>query len=222
MSSRILKPAEVEYAPVHWGEFGPVGDELPAVRPPGRVAQEDAGSDHAAPPPDWESLVRQAREEGRREGEASARQAAGQELAMLQARLVQSIEAAAALRPRLRREAERQMVELALAVARRVLHREISLDPAAVAGLVRAALDQLSLREVLRVRCHTQLAAPIREELNRLGAPAAIHVEADPGLEAGAVLIEAARGTLDASVTTQLEEIERGFADLLEAPAHRP
>jgi flagellar assembly protein FliH len=222
MSSRILRPAEVEFAPLRWSEAGPVGEDAGPLPLPAHRALPATGSTGAAPP-DWELLVRQAREEGRREGEIAARQSLERELDALRARLVQSIEAVAGFRPRLRQEAERQVVELALAVARRILRREVSIDPEAVGGLVRSALDNLSLREVVSVRCHPSFATSIQAGLERLGAPVAIRVEPDPGLEAGGVVIETAHGALDASVNVQLAEIERGFADLLEpASGRRP
>jgi flagellar biosynthesis/type III secretory pathway protein FliH len=46
-----------------------------------------------------------------------------------------------------------------------------------------------------------------------------VEVLADPALEPGSVRLESAAGTLDASVDTQLEEIERGFADLVRGSA---
>lgn len=220
MSSRILRAAEVEYAPLYWSEAGPVGEDAGLSPLPAHRALAATGGADAAPP-DWEALVREAREEGRREGESSARRDYETELEGLRARLVRSIEALAAYRPRLRQQAERQVVELALAVARRILRREVTVDPEAVGGLVRSALDNLSLREVLSVRCHPSFAAPIQAGLERLGAPVAIRVESDPCLEAGGVVIETNHGVLDASVNVQLEEIERGFADLLEPAAVR-
>jgi flagellar assembly protein FliH len=49
----------------------------------------------------------------------------------------------------------------------------------------------------------------------KMGVPHRIEVVADPGLAPGSVVLESERGTLDASVGTQLDEIERGFADLV-------
>lgn len=221
MSSRILRPSEAEFSPLHWSETGPVEEVAgPPIHLPTQRVPVATGASGAAPP-DLEVLLRQAREEGRREGEAAARQQMEAETAALHSRLVQSIEALAGFRPRLRQEAERQVVELALAVARRILRREVNIDPEAVGGLVRSALDKLSLREVVSVRCHPSFAAFIQVGLERLGAPVAIRVESDPGLEAGGVVIETAHGSLDASVNVQLEEIERGFADLLEPASGR-
>ena len=44
--------------------------------------------------------------------------------------------------------------------------------------------------------------------------PRRIEVTADPSLAPGSAILESTGGSLDASVDTQLHEIERGFADL--------
>ena len=49
-------------------------------------------------------------------------------------RLARAIDELAGLRPRLRQEAEADLVQLALAIARRVLRREIAVDPEALHG----------------------------------------------------------------------------------------
>jgi flagellar biosynthesis/type III secretory pathway protein FliH len=53
--------------------------------------------------------------------------------------------------------------------------------------------------------------------LAEIGAPQKIEVVADPSLEKGSVIFETGRGSLDASVDTQLVEIQRGLTDLIEA-----
>ena len=40
-------------------------------------------------------------------------------------------------------QTERQMVQLALAIARRVVHREVSLDPDLLLAMARVALERL-------------------------------------------------------------------------------
>jgi flagellar assembly protein FliH len=219
MSSKILDASSVSFTPIAWTEFGPGHDEM--LYAPRRNAQPatSPASEPAIEGPDLDLLREQAREQGRREAEAAARDAAMQETAALHRRLAQSIEALATLRPRLRVEAERQVVELSIAIARRILRRQITIDPDAVAGLVRSALDDLSLRDVLSVRCHPACLAPLQATLQNLGAPPSVRLEPDPSLEQGGIVIETSAGLLDASVTTQLEEIERGFTDLIEAPA---
>jgi flagellar assembly protein FliH len=45
-----------------------------------------------------------------------------------------------------------------------------------------------------------------------------VEVIADPSAEPGAVIFETDRGNLDASLESQLKEIERGLADRLRNP----
>ncbi|MGH9660633.1 MAG: FliH/SctL family protein, partial [Bryobacteraceae bacterium] len=127
--------------------------------------------------------------------------------------LARAIESMATLRPRIRRETEAELVRLALAIARRVLRRELTVDPDAIAGIVKAAFEKREARETLRVRVHPNDSERVARRLADAGAQ--VDVVADAALPSGGVILETARGALDASVDTQLAEIERGFADLL-------
>ena len=135
----------------------------------------------------------------------------------MQLKLARSIEELTGSRLRYRREAEQDVVALALAVARRILHRELTVSPEALLGLVKVALDKMEAREVHQVRVSRQDAAMVRQFFEQMGLPQRVEVIADAGLAPGGVTIESARGSLDASVDTQLAEIERGFADLVKA-----
>jgi flagellar assembly protein FliH len=121
----------------------------------------------------------------------------------------------AALRKQLRREAEEAAVRLALAVARRVLHREAVSDPEAILGLVKAAFQKCDPRESQRLRVSPEDATAIREHTARLNLPPGLEIVSDRNLARGSAIFETSRGDLDASVDTQLAEIERGFADVL-------
>ena len=152
-------------------------------------------------------------------GMKAAQDASKQDVQAHYERLARTIEELAACRLRYRQETEREVVQLSLEIARRVLRRELTIDPEAILGLLRAGLDSVSLREVLEVRVHTAHADIVRAALQRMGAPAAISVVGDPHLEPGAVCVETRRGGFDASAETQIEEIQRGFADLMERSA---
>ena len=54
----------------------------------------------------------------------------------------------------------------------------------------------------------------IERHLAAAGAPPRVQLSADPSLERGSAIFETAHGNLDASITTQLREIERGLADM--------
>jgi flagellar assembly protein FliH len=159
--------------------------------------------------------VEQAHRSGFREGEAAARMQASAEVRMLSEKLGRSIEQLAELRPRLRREAEGDMLRLALAVARRILRRELAVDPEALHGLAIAALEKLGSHEICRVRVHPSMVSEIRAVLEKSPGRAALQVVADAAGPPGTLVFETERGDLDASVETQLEEIGRGLADRL-------
>jgi flagellar assembly protein FliH len=121
----------------------------------------------------------------------------------------------AGTRKRFRIDAEEDTVRLAIAIARRVLHREIATDPEAILGLVRSAFDRLNAREVHRLRVSPDDAAAIHEHSAGLHLPAQVEIAADASLARGSAVFETSRGELDACIGTQLDEIERGFADLV-------
>jgi flagellar assembly protein FliH len=163
----------------------------------------------------FEETLRSARAAALREGEAAGRSRAMAELQPVLERLAATIADLAAFRPRLRREAEADMLQLAIAIARRVLRRELSIDPEALHGLVLAALERLEIQELARVRVHPSQAAAIAALLRQGGGGSAVEVAPDPALDRGAAVFETSRGSLDASIETQMQEIERGLADCL-------
>ena len=77
------------------------------------------------------------------------------------------------------------------------------------------ALQKLQHREISRIRVYPDGADAIRNGLQHLGAAPAIQVLADQTLKIGSLIFETALGELDASIDTQLAEIQRGFADRL-------
>jgi flagellar assembly protein FliH len=165
-----------------------------------------------------DARVKAAFEQGQAVGEAAATeqalQQAAQKLEPVIARLSQVIQELAGMRKRFRGEAEADTVKLAIAIARRVLYRELATDPEAILGLVMAAFQKLNARETHRLRVSPADAAMIQEHRSRLELPPAVEILADSSLGPGSVVFETSRGELDATVNTQLAEIDRGLADI--------
>jgi flagellar assembly protein FliH len=147
--------------------------------------------------------LRQGREEA-----ASAIRDSAEKLATAMAELV-------AFKRKLRLEAEREVVKLSLAVARRILNRELATDSDALEGIVHAALAKLQNRDIWQVRVGAQASEITNACVDRAGLAGSVKVMIDPALHPGDLLIETPMGELDASVNTQLHEIERGFAERL-------
>ena len=163
----------------------------------------------------FEAIEGQAYASGEAAGRAAGEQRAMERLAPVHASLSAMVQELAATRQRVRQEAEAGTVELAMAIARRVLHREIATDPEAILGLVKAAAERMNAREIHRLRVAPDDARVIQEHRPRLHLPPGLEVVADPTLATGSAVFETARGEMDASIGTQLEEIQRGLADLV-------
>ncbi len=157
----------------------------------------------------------QAHRDGLAQGHTEGEQRAMAELAPLMERFARTIADLSGTRDAFRREAEEDVVRLALGVARRILHRELSIDPEALTGVIHVALGKFESRELHRVLVSPEDHSAIAAALQSLKLPKRVEVIADPTLERGAALFETVKGTLDASVETQLDEIERGFLDVL-------
>lgn len=152
---------------------------------------------------------------GRRDAEADAQQRISAAMQNTAERLANSVKQLADLRPRLIKEAETDLLRLALAIAQRILHRQLAIDTTALEALVKVSLDRLGRQEQIRTRVHPALVEPIRTVLTRL-ASRPIEVASDANLEPGGLIFETNRGQLDASIHSQLDEIERGLIDRLE------
>jgi flagellar assembly protein FliH len=153
---------------------------------------------------------RDAAEAGRRQGDQEARA----ELLPIMERLNASIVEVTAMRSDLRRRAEQDVVQLALQISRRVLHRQLSVDEGALTAIARVAFERLTRSESYTVTVHPRFAAGVASALPGNQA-SRIRIEPDPNCEPGTLIVHSAEGMIDASVDAQLEEISRGLADRL-------
>lgn len=152
---------------------------------------------------------------GYERGLAEGRNQSFQQAAELQRpvldRMAHAIAGLAMLRPQLRMQSEAGLIRLCVAIAHRILKREVHMDPLALEGIVEAALSKVASEEVFRIRVHPNHAETIRALLSRLGVPESVHVEPMSSMDEGDVVVETASGALDASVNTQIAEVERGI-----------
>jgi len=162
-----------------------------------------------------EARVKAAYQQGHAAGEQTGAQRAAQRMDPAIANFNAMAAELASTRKRFRAEAEEDTVKLAIAIARRVLRRELATDPDAILGLVKAAFQKLNARETHRLRVSPPDAATVQEHRARLDLPPGLEISADASLAPGAAIFETSRGDLDGSVDTQLSEIERGFTDIM-------
>lgn len=217
MSARVLPEAGSEgqdgntpVTPMLWRR---AGGAQPA--PAGAALRTDARPPEADAKKEIEQRVQASYQAGHAAGLAAGTQQATERMQPVLASFAGMIQELAQLKKHFRHEAEASTVGLALAVARRVLYREIAADPEAILGLVKAAFDKCNSRETHKLILSPADLAVIREHAQRLGFPPALELASDAKLPRGSVIFETSRGELDASIDTQLLEIERGFTDII-------
>ena len=221
MLSRIVGEDETGVAPLAWRtRTRSVPEQQPRAAGPPAPPTPPPGPPPGPTPEQINALVqqqaRQAHDAGYREGEAAGRRQAEEQLREAVERLAVTVTEVAGARNEALRRAETDIVQLSVEIARRVLHRELTLDTSALGALIRAALQKLGSQEVYRVRVHPALDSLVRDCLRQIGRDVNIEVVGDPLQPSGGAVFEINRGLLDASVETQLREIERGLADQLD------
>jgi flagellar assembly protein FliH len=110
---------------------------------------------------------------------------------------------------------EAEVVKLALAIAARVLHREATLDPLLLTGVVRVALEKVAedSATVLRVPV---AAIELWREVFVTSPESSLQIVGDERLAPGECVLDTNVGRVELGVSAQLDEIERGFFDLMQ------
>jgi len=163
-----------------------------------------------------EQLQHEAFNRGISEGEQRSRAAFEARAASLQAGILQSLSAFRKEREEYFSRIETEVVQLALAIARKILHRESQIDPLLLTGLVHVALEKLDAGTRVRLRANPTDVHFWNEYFAQSGSPGGPELIGDPALKAGECTLETEVGSTQISLDTQLKEIEQGFFDLLE------
>jgi len=164
------------------------------------------------------AAIEAARQSGFRQGEAQAQAVMTQRLKQERQAVLQAVEQFAEERRDYFRHVEKDVVTLALAIARKLLHREVQIDPLLLSGIVRVALDQVQAGSQVVLRCAPSELQGWQGFLSSLReSNREITLTADEAVEAGSVTLETVAGKAEISLQEQLKEIESGFLDLLRA-----
>jgi len=162
-----------------------------------------------------ERQIERARQETRIEVRKELKDELEERVAVERSAVVLACERFAKDRARYFAEVEAEVVRLALAIASRVLHRETELDPLLLRGTVRVALERVQESGATTLRVPEKQV----EEWKSIVADAhgdSVVVAGDGKLRAGECVLETNVGRVELGVKAQLEEIEKGFFDLLQ------
>ena len=180
----------------HGGVAAPVAE--PQVRPPTAAQIEQ-----------WQAEARESgHRQGYEEGLAAGRRAGEQEMRQASERLAAVVAALAAPLRGFDEQAERELSELAFAVARQIIRRELRTDPGEIIGLVREAMALLpsSARRV-DIRLHPDDLVLVRDNLNLVDQESTLRLLEDPSVSRGGCFIDAEPTRIDASLETRISQL---------------
>ncbi|MFP4055847.1 MAG: FliH/SctL family protein [Candidatus Brocadiia bacterium] len=143
-------------------------------------------------------------EAGRGEGVAEGRQAARKELEAARQALAAATAELGEARRRFLAEAGDGVLELALAVARKIVCGEAAATRQVAQRVVAEAIRQAQDAAVLRVRLHPR----DKEAIDQAGGgPPGIELAADPAIQPGGCVAETDCGAIDATIDSQWEAV---------------
>ena len=161
-----------------------------------------------------EAALRAAYEQGRSEGASATAQTMQQQVQQEREMIGSLMEQFEQEKQRYFADVEQEVVKLSLAIAERVLRRESEMDPTLLAAAARVALEQVAdaSEAVLKVSV---------DEVDRWSeafspSTKGMVIEGDKEIQRGECLLKTRSGTVQLGVRAQLQEIERGFFQLLE------
>ena len=187
---------------------------LPPHMPATSVVQQAVPAD-AAPAVELAQVERNAFENGFRQGEKAGMEIAEKKAEVIMRRYGDSIRDLGQYRAALYGQVEREVVKLAVEVAKKIVHREIQADPEVIQTLVKIALGRVSERSAVSVRVnpidYNFLLDKHRGWAQEEGAGRDVTLVADKSVERGGCLVQTECGDVDARIEEQFREVERAF-----------
>lgn len=116
-------------------------------------------------------------------------------------------------------EAEQEIIRISLAVAKKILAREIEYNPMVVLPIVKAAIEKVRDQQQVVVRVNPddfELVTQAKRDLQRiLGRENAISIVDDHTIDPGGCIVDTPYGTVDASIDSQFAAIESAILEIM-------
>jgi flagellar assembly protein FliH len=112
-------------------------------------------------------------------------------------------------------QVEMEIVQLALSIAAKILHREAQVDPMLVAALVRLAVEKMREGSSVTVRVSPGKGESWKRYFASLPGTQHVEVAEDPQLTDQDCVLETELGSANFGLDSQLKEVEQGFFDLM-------
>ena len=176
----------------------------------------------SAAPADEAATERDAFTKGYAQGERAGAEAAASRADAMLRRLAQTLDELQSLRATLIHRTEREVVELSLAIARKVLHREVALDHELMLAMARVALDRLADVATASIRLHPDdFAVTVQARGSAAVTSHGVQIVSDASVRRGGCVVQSEFGAVDVGISAQIDELTHALlGDQPAAPAH--
>jgi flagellar assembly protein FliH len=160
------------------------------------------------------AVEREAFQKGFEAGRTSGLEMAEKKVEAILGRFTESLQKLAAARAELVRATQQDLVRLAVEIARKLVHRELTVDPEIIVTLVRVALDRLSSKAPVVVYLNPEDLQLVESQLQQnpgLFGERDLVLKARADLRRGDCQLESPYGNVDASISEQFKQIEDGL-----------
>ena len=198
--------------PAHGPEFRPAAAAHPTAPDPTIDEVRAANQSHLA------ALEREAFASGYAAGERAGVEAGTKRAEASLRRLAQTLDELRALRATMIRQTEQQLVQLSLAIARKILRREAVVDQDLLVAMARVALERVGESSAATIKLNPEDYGQTVQRHGDHWAGSRVKVVADPSVSRGGCLVESEFGFVDASVEAQFDQV----AQAMVGPADEP
>jgi len=150
-------------------------------------------------------------------GAPAAAAACQRELERQRALVQRVISQLAAERDRLLEQTRSQLLDIAMAVGKRIVRAELKVNQGVIERVLDEVLDSLRNCEVVRIRVHPSEArlaqAAIRAKDSVLGGLQQVELVRDAGISPGGCVVDTDVGTIDARLEAQLAALEEAVRE---------
>jgi flagellar assembly protein FliH len=224
MGTRIIKQGTARASSVQQFPFSgnlEEGSQLvkpllwPDVTPIPEVVQKEtvAAQDSFKSADDLARLEKTAYENGFAQGEKAGMEIAERKIEVVMRRYAESILEISKLRSFLYMQVEREVVKLAIEVAKKIVHREIQADREIIETLVRVALSHVAEKSAVTMHLSPADYNYLLEHRAELSQTEGrdISLLADKSIERGGCLVQTECGDIDARIEEKFREVEHAF-----------
>jgi flagellar assembly protein FliH len=186
-----------------------LGAHAPGFPPRAEASEEEVKRREAAA---WEA--------GRRQGVAQASTVAATQMEEIRSHITAALDQFSRERQEYYTRVERELVQLALSIARKILRRESTIDPLLLVGMVRVQLERMERSTKTTLRVHPQQVSEFRNFFARHMPEKQPEIVEDSSLDVNRCVLQSEFGTTEIGPEVQLKEIEQGLLDLEAARPH--